>query len=224
MSDEQISPKILAAMIDHAILAPNSTGSDLRDGCQLAGDAKVASVCVRPCDVGQAKKLMSGSGVAVGTVIGYPHGGETTAAKAFEAIQAVNDGADELDMVINIGMLISGRDDVITDEITQVVQAAGGRTVKVILECCYLNRQQMAAGCEAAVSAGASFVKTSTGFGSGGASAEDVRFLRSQVGPEIGVKASGGIRTLAGVMAMIAAGANRLGTSSTQKILAELAN
>ncbi len=221
MSDEHISRKILAAMIDHAILAPNTTENDLRDGCQLAANAKVASVCVRPCDVRQAKHILAGTGIAVGTVIGYPHGGDTPATKAFGARQAVDDGADELDMVINVGGLISGKCEVITDEISQVVQAGGGRIVKVILECCYLNEQQMAAGCEAAVSGGAAFVKTSTGFGPGGDTAQDVRFLRSKVGPRFGVKASGGIRTIADAKIMIAAGANRLGTSSTEKILAD---
>ncbi len=222
MSDEHISPKVLAAMIDHAILAPNTTENDLHNGCQLAATAGVASICVRPCDVKEAKGILSGAGIVVGTVIGYPHGGETPPAKAFQARQAIDDGADELDMVINIGRLISGRTEVITDEIAQVVQAAKGRLVKVILECCYLNQEQMAVGCGAAVSAGAGFVKTSTGFGPGGATAEDVRFLRSQVAQSIGVKASGGVRTLADAKAMIQAGANRLGTSSTERILAEL--
>ncbi len=221
MSDEHISPKVLAAMIDHAILAPNTTENDLHNGCQLAANACIASVCVRPCDVQQAKRILSGAGIAIGTVIGYPHGGETPPAKAFQASQAIDDGADELDMVINIGRLISGRTEVITDEIAQVVQAAKGRLVKVILECCYLNSEQMAAGCAAAVSAGAGFVKTSTGFGPGGATAQDVRFLRSRVGPEFGVKASGGIKTLADAVAMIQAGATRLGTSSTERILGE---
>ncbi len=209
-------------MIDHAVLAPQAGLAELSAGCELAAGCGAASLCVRPCDVADAARQLAGSGVAVGTVIGFPHGAVHTSTKVAEARQAIADGANELDMVVNIGWLRDGRSADVRDEIAAVVAAADGRIVKVILECCYLDREQMAAGCAAVVDAGAQFVKTSTGFGSSGATADDVRFLRSQVGQEMGVKASGGIRTLADALAMVDAGADRLGTSRTEAILAEL--
>ncbi|MHC4294452.1 MAG: deoxyribose-phosphate aldolase [Planctomycetota bacterium] len=212
----------LGKMIDHAVLAPDATEEDLRTGCQITMRYAVASLCARPCDVKAAAQLLSGTEVALGTVIGFPHGSAHTEIKLAETQRALADGADELDMVMNIGRLRSGEVDFIRDEIAAVVQAAQGRIVKVILECCYLDREQMAAGSRAAIDAGAQFVKTSTGFGSHGARVEDVRFLRSQVGEAMGVKAAGGIRTLADALAMIDAGANRIGTSGTELILEEL--
>lgn len=206
-------------MIDHAVLKPTAGRGDVLAGCELARRLEVASLCVRPCDVAPAARELSGCDVAVGTVIGFPHGTTTTAAKVAEARQAVSDGAEELDMVVNIARLIDGEIDAVRDDIAAVVTAAGGRLVKVILECYYLGRDRMAAGCAATVAAGAQFVKTSTGFADHGATVEDVRFLRGCVGKDFGVKASGGIRSADDALAMIQAGANRIGTSNTEQIL-----
>jgi len=212
----------LAGMIDHAILAPQATLADLRAGCELVKRLRIGCLCVRPCDVAGAAEALE-AGAAVGTVIGFPHGAAHSELKIAEAVRAVADGADELDMVLNVGRLRDGDVDYVGGEIAGVVGAAGGRIVKVILECCYLNREQMAVACEAAERAGAHFVKTSTGFGASGATAEEVRFLRRCVGDRLGVKAAGGIRTLADALRMIEAGATRIGTSSTEQILADLA-
>jgi len=214
-----MSKKRLAGMIDHAVLRPDATADDVRSACRMAGRLGVACLIVRPCDVWAARQLLGAGDVAVGSVVSFPHGAADSGVKAAEAAAAVRHGADELDMVINIGRLKDGRLDRVRDDIAAVVEAAEGRTVKVILECCYLSRDEMAAGCHAAQAAGADFVKTSTGFGTSGARAEDVRFLRSQVGRTLGVKAAGGIRTLADALAMIEAGADRIGTSSTEAIL-----
>jgi len=212
----------LASMIDHAVLSPEATIDDLIAGCELVRRLDVGCVCVRPCDVADVAARLSDTSVAVGTVVGFPHGSAVTAVKAAEARQAIADGADELDMVLNIGALRSGRIDYVRDDIAAVVAVAGGKIVKVILECCYLDRDQKMAACEAAVEAGASFVKTSTGTAPGGATVEDVALLRSQVPDNVGVKAAGGIRTLADALAMIEAGATRIGASATESILAEL--
>jgi deoxyribose-phosphate aldolase len=218
----EYTPAQIAAMIDHAVLAPNATHADLHTACEIAARCHVAGLCVRPCDIAETKHLLSGSGVLTGTVIGFPHGTTSTAAKAAEACQAVADGADELDMVVNLSRLIDCDTLYVTDDIAAVVQAASGKLVKVILECGYLSDEQIVAGCLSAQSAGAHFVKTSTGFGICGAKVEHVRLMRKTVGDAMGVKASGGIRSLADALAMIHAGANRLGTSSTEKILAEM--
>jgi deoxyribose-phosphate aldolase len=219
---KQLSWDELARMIDHAVLKPDATVDDVRSACELAARYRVASLFVRPCDVVQAVELLGESGVAVGTVIGFPHGTAHSEVKSAEARQDVADGADELDMVINVARLKDGECEYVRDEIAGVVTASGGRIVKVILECCYLTREQMAMGCKAAESASANFVKTSTGFGEYGARVEDVQFLRSQVGDRLGVKAAGGIRTLTDALSMIHAGATRIGTSSTQQILGDL--
>jgi len=212
----------IAALIDHALLRPEATLDDLRAACELVAEEQVGCLCVRPCDVAEARALLEGAGVTVGTVAGFPFGYETTAIKEAQARRAVDDGADELDMVLNVSRLRSGDIDFVRDDIASVVRAAGGRCVKVILECCYLDREQKLAACRAAGEAGARFVKTSTGLGPSGATVEDVRLLREAVGESLGVKAAGGIRSLADVAAMIRAGASRIGTSSTREILAEL--
>jgi len=223
MCTPKLNRNELAAMIDQALLRPEETLADLRAACRIAEKYQVASLCVRPCDVPTARELLTAGNVAVGTVIAFPHGDSATPVKVCEARRAVTDGADELDMVLNITRLRSGELKYVQDEIAAVVQAARGRIVKVILECCYLNRDQMAAACTAAKKAGAQFVKTSTGFGKWGAKAEDVEFLRRQVGESMGVKAAGGIRTLADALGMIRAGASRIGTSRVEAILCELA-
>jgi len=219
MNDTRTSARQLAAMIDHAVLRPDASQDDLRTASELVTKHRVGCLCVRGCDVAAAKRLLAGSGVRLGTVIAFPHGTSSPAAKVAEAQRAVGDGADELDMVLNIGRLRDGDTAYVQDEIAAVVAAAPGRCVKVILECGYLDEQQMAKACRAAVAAGARFVKTSTGFGPRGATVEDVRLLRRHVGSDCGVKAAGGIRTLDDALAMIAAGADRIGTSSTEAIL-----
>jgi len=221
MAKDYITRQWLAARIDHALLSPAATNAELVSACELSSARKVCCLVVRPCDVAEARRRLDGA-VALGTVVGFPHGATTTEAKVAEACRAIDDGADELDMVLNIGRLRDGLRDWVRDDIAAVVTAGGGQAVKVIFECCYLDRDQMANACWAAVQAGASFVKTSTGFGPSGASVEDVRFLSSQVSGSMGVKAAGGIRTLADAVAMIEAGATRIGTSSTEAILAEL--
>ena len=219
MSPNNVSRRDLAMMIDHAFLRPEATRRDLLAACKLVRKYQVGCICVRPCDVAEAAELLHGTGVKVGTVVGFPYGCAVTPIKAAEAARAIADGADELDMVVNIGRLIAGDTDFVREDIAAVVAAAAGRTVKAILECGCLNRDQMAAGCDAALAAGAHFVKTSTGTGPSGAKVDDVRFLRSRVGDKAGVKAAGGMRTLADAMAMIEAGANRIGTSSTAAML-----
>ena len=222
MARPEITRKKLAGLIDHAVLRPEATSADLKEAASLAAAERLASLCVRPCDVSAARKLLKGTGVAVSTVISFPHGSTSTPTKAAETAQALIDGAEEFDMVLNIGRLREGEIEYVRADIAAVVQAAQGRIVKVIVECGYLDRAQITSACRAALAAGAHFVKTSTGFGPCRAKAEDVRFLRSQVGESMGVKAAGGIATLDQALEMIAAGASRLGTSKTARILAEL--
>lgn len=214
----------LAAMIDHAVLKPTQTERDVVDGCTIALAEHIASVCVKPFYVPICARLLKDSGVLTSTVIGFPHGGQAPEVKVGTAVNALRDGASELDMVINIGALIDKDYPTIEKEIASVVGVghASEALVKVILETAYLDDAQKAIAAQIAVAAGADFVKTSTGFGPEGATVEDVRLLRQVVGDKIGVKASGGIRTLEDALAMIAAGANRLGTSSTKEILDEL--
>lgn len=211
----------LAGMIDHAVLKPNATVDDLKAGCELAAKHQVASMCVRPCDIPLACELLEGSKVAVGTVIGFPHGCHLTQTKVAEAAHAIDCGAAELDMVLNISRLCSGDIDAVRDDIAAVVQTAREVPVKVIFECCYLNEQQILEACQACIDANAAMVKTSTGFGSFGAKVEHVRLMRENTPATMGVKASGGISCLADALAMIEAGATRLGTSRTAQILAE---
>ncbi|HET8569521.1 MAG TPA: deoxyribose-phosphate aldolase [Candidatus Limnocylindria bacterium] len=214
----------LARMIDHAVLKPTQTERDVVDACTLARERHIASVCVKPFYVADCARLLKGSDVIASTVIGFPHGGQAPEVKVSTALTALRDGARELDMVINIGALIERDYDTIEREIASVVGVghANEALVKVILETAYLDDAQKAIAAQIAVAAGADFVKTSTGFGPEGATVEDVRLLRQVVGPKVGVKASGGIRTLDEALAMIEAGADRLGTSSTQAILDEL--
>lgn len=219
---QPLSRKDLAGMIDHAVLSVTAGRSEVASACDLAGRVKAATVCVKPCHVALAAGLLRGSGVGISTVVSFPHGADVPAIKAEQARAAVAEGADELDMVINIAALREGDLALVRRDIAAVVAAVGGRCVKVILECALLTDEQKRAGCQAALAEGAWFLKTSTGFASGGATQSDVRLLRQTVGDRAGVKAAGGIRTLADAMAMIRAGANRLGTSATADILAEL--
>ena len=210
----------LAKTIDHSLLRPELTEQDVIEGCRLAKQYNVASVCVRPCDVPLAVSEMQGSDVKVGTVVGFPHGNTATATKAFEAHQAVTDGAQELDMVMNIGALRSGRYDYVESDIRAVVEVAGeGVIVKVILENCYLTDEEKVKACQLAEAAGADFVKTSTGFAASGTTLEDLRLMRASAGPQVQVKAAHGVRTLEAALQVIEAGATRFGATRTKKIL-----
>ena len=211
----------VARTIDHSLLRPELDDDFIVAGCRLAAEYRVASVCCRPADVPRAAELLRGSGVAVGTVIGFPHGGTTTAVKVFEAEQALRSGATELDMVINIGALRSGRDAYVKDEIAAVVAKAhaAGAIVKVILENAYLDDDQKVRGCRLAEAAGADFVKTSTGFAPTGATHEDLALMRRTVSPHVGVKAAGGVRTLDGLLAVMELGVTRIGATQTAAIL-----
>ncbi|TMC99877.1 MAG: deoxyribose-phosphate aldolase [Chloroflexi bacterium] len=220
---DRLSYDDVAKTIDHSLLRPELDDVFITDGCKLAARYQVASVCCRPADVARAIELLAGTGVAVGTVIGFPHGGSTTEAKVFEAEQALRAGASELDMVINIGALKSGRDAYVTDEIAAVVGVAhrAGALVKVIMENAYLDDDQKVRGCKLAEAAGADFVKTSTGFAPTGATHEDLVLMRRSVSPHIGVKAAGGVRTLDGLLAVMELGVTRIGATQTAAILDE---
>jgi deoxyribose-phosphate aldolase len=223
-SVETLSVEQVAKTIDHSLLRPELGTDEVRAGCELARELNVASVCVKPCDVKLAAELLAGSEVKVSTVIGFPHGSSTSAVKAFEAEQAIAEGAEELDMVLNIGRLRSGAADEVQADIQAVVEAAAGRAlVKIILENAYLDEAQKVLGCQLAEEAGADFVKTSTGFAPSGATLDDLRLMRQTVSPGIGVKAAGGIRTLDALIDALNAGATRIGATATKAILEELA-
>lgn len=212
----------LAKMIDHTLLKAMASSGDIRNLCQEAAEHGFGAVCVQPCYVKLACDELKGTPVKVATVIGFPLGATTGLAKAAEAREAVANGAAELDMVLNVGALKEGRFDYVGADIKAVVKAAAGALVKVILETCYLTDEEIVRACQLAVSVGAGFVKTSTGFGSAGAKADQVRLMRQTVGADIGVKASGGIRSYADAMAMIEAGANRIGASAGIRIISEV--
>ena len=220
---DRLTYEDVAKTIDHSLLRPELDDEFIQDGCELAARYKVASVCVRPADVPRAAELLTGTEVAVGTVIGFPHGGTTTEVKLFEAEQAMRAGATELDMVINIGALRSGRDSYVKDEIAAIVATAhrGGAIVKVILENAYLDDDQKVRGCRLAEAAGADFVKTSTGFAPTGATHEDLALMRRSVSAHVGVKAAGGVRTLDGLLAVMELGVTRIGATQTAAILDE---
>ena len=218
---------LIVATIDHAVLAPDATGDDVLAGCELAAELETASICIHPRWVEVAVEALADSPVAVGTVAGFPLGATTGEVKAFEARQAIARGADEIDMVLAVTALKSGDHDAVLDDIAAVVGAACASdlqepVVKVIVETCYLARDEIRVAVELAVEAGAHFVKTSTGFGPEGATVGNVRLLRELAPDHIGVKAAGGIRTAEDCLAMIDAGATRLGTSSTRAISEEL--
>lgn len=210
----------LAAMIDHTILKPDATFAQVEETILYAKEIGAASVCINPSYVALAANLLSESDTKVCTVIGFPLGANSTFVKAKEAQNAYQHGADEIDMVINIGALKSGDYAFVENDIAAVVNATPA-LVKVILENCYLTKEEIVIACQLAEKAGANFVKTSTGFGTGNATVADVKLMRESVSDEIGVKASGGIGSLKDAEAMIKAGATRLGTSRTATILAE---
>ncbi len=211
--------KTLAAMMDHTLLKAVATPEQIDLVCEEAKRIGAASVCVNPCHVERAAKNLAGSGVKTCTVVGFPLGANATAVKAFETANAVDRGAEEIDMVINIGMLKAKDTEYVTGDIKAVVDAAGGALVKVIIETCYLTDEEKTAACKCAAKAGADFVKTSTGFGTGGATAHDISLMKAAIPATMKVKASGGMRTLADVLPNLEAGADRLGVSASIAIL-----
>ncbi|MCE5283486.1 MAG: deoxyribose-phosphate aldolase [Deltaproteobacteria bacterium] len=218
----KITREQLAGMIDHSLLRPQSTRAELKSLCMEAIAYGFKAVCVNPVHVPEAAKMLKDEAPLVCSVVGFPFGTHTPAAKAAETAEVVRLGAAELDMVLRIGALKDGREAEVEEDVAAVVKAAGGRPVKVIIEACYLTDQEKARACILAVKAGAAFVKTSTGYGSAGATSADVRLMRGTVGEGIGVKAAGGIRTLADALAMIEAGASRIGASASVAILNQL--
>lgn len=216
-------PQALVAAIDHTLLRPEATREQIARLCHEAAEHHFASVCVNPVNVRQCAELLAGTNVPVCTVVGFPLGATPTAVKVYETERALRDGALEVDMVINIGALKSGDHQTVYDDIAAVTGAshAGGAMVKVIIEAALLNDEEKVAACLLSKAAGADFVKTSTGFGPGGATVADVALMRRTVGPQIGVKAAGGIRTYADARAMMDAGATRIGASAGVTIVKE---
>ncbi|HHW98274.1 MAG TPA: deoxyribose-phosphate aldolase [Firmicutes bacterium] len=209
----------LASYIDHTLLKPTATSEDIKRLCQEGNKYHFASICVNGSNVALA---VAHSQIPVAAVVGFPLGAMSTKAKVAETEQVIADGASEIDMVINLGWAKAGAWEQVEEEIRQVVVAANGHLVKVIIETCYLTDPEKESACLAAKRAGAHFVKTSTGFGGGGATVADVELMRRTVGTDLGVKASGGVRDLSTAMALIRAGATRLGASAGVQIMAEL--
>ena len=211
----------LNSLVDHTNLKPFATQEDIRRLCSEAKEYQFASVCVHPCHVALAKEQLAGSPVKVCTVIGFPLGANTTAVKTAEVLDAKNNGCDEFDMVLNIGALKDGRLDVVEEDIRSVVKAAGGRCVKVILETGLLTEEEKVTATRPSCRAGASFVKTCTGFSNGAATAQDVALMKASCTGSVRVKASAGIRSYADAVKLVEAGAQRLGTSSGIQIVQE---
>ena len=214
----------LAKRIDHSLLGPTLTDSDLREGCHLAAAYRVASVCIKPYAVSLAAEILQGTGVAVGTTVGFPHGGHLPSVKVFEAERALDDGATELDMVVNIGWVLGGEWDDVRDEIDAITRTVHARSaiVKVIFENCYLSPAQISRLCKICGEVKADYVKTSTGYGSGGATHDDLKLMRDVAPPHVKLKAAGGIRTLDAALAVAALGCDRIGASRTSEMLDEL--
>ena len=209
----------VAKTIDHSLLRPELDLDTVREGVELALRYDVASATVRPADVAWAAELVAGSDVLISTVVGFPHGSHTTATKSAEAAELVDAGADEIDMVLNIGRLISGDDRYVEDDIRAVVEAADGRLVKVIFENAYLNEDQKIRACGLTAAAGAGFVKTSTGFAPSGATIDDLKLMREHSPAHVQVKAAGGVRTLDALLEVMAVGVTRIGATATATIL-----
>jgi deoxyribose-phosphate aldolase len=214
----------IAKRIDHSLLGPALSAAELEDGCRLAVRYQVASVCIKPYAVSLADRILRGSQVAVGTTIGFPHGGHATKVKVFEAQQAIADGATELDMVINIGQAKGGDWQAVTADIAAITKAAhdGGAIIKVIFENCFLNDDQKEHLCKICGEVGADYVKTSTGYGTAGATLDDLRLMRRIAPPHVKLKAAGGIRTLDSMIEVAQLGCDRIGASRTAEILDEL--
>ena len=210
----------ISNMIDHTVLKATASKSDIEKICEEAIEYGFFSVCVKPTHIEYAKKLLEGSNVKVCTVIGFPLGANTPEVKAFETLDAIKKGADEVDMVINIGALKDKNYDLLLEDIKSVVDASNKKAlVKVIIETCYLTDEEKKIACEIAVKAGCDYVKTSTGFGTGGSTPEDISLMRNVVGKNIGVKASGGVRCKEDALKVIEAGASRIGASASINIV-----
>ncbi len=221
LSIDTLTYRDVAKTIDHSLLRPELDDAFVEAGCRLALAYDVASVCVRPADVVRARKILDGTSVAIGTTIGFPHGNHLTVTKVFESVRAIGDGARELDMVIQIGALKSGRDADVEADIRAVVDVAhaAGAIVKVIFENAYLTDDEKVRACHLTEAAGGDFVKTSTGFAPTGATHEDLALMRRSVSPHIGVKAAGGVRTLDALIDVMALGVTRVGATATATIL-----
>jgi deoxyribose-phosphate aldolase len=221
LSIDTLTERDIAKTIDHSLLRPELDDAFVEDGCRLAARYDVASVCVRPADVRRAKGFLEGTDVAVGTTIGFPHGNHTTETKVFEAKGALADGATELDMVIQIGALKSGRDADVEADIRAVVEVAhaAGAIVKVIFENAYLTDDEKIRACHLTEAAGGDFVKTSTGFAASGVTHDDLRLMRANTSPHIGVKAAGGVRTLDALLEVMELGVTRIGATATATII-----
>jgi deoxyribose-phosphate aldolase len=222
MNPQMLSAAQLAAYIDHTLLKADATAADIEKLCAEAREHNFSSVCVNGSRVTEALHFLDGTDVKVASVVGFPLGAMSFDAKRFETEAAIDDGAQEIDVVLNVGRLKDGDDKYVLRELCDVVDAADERTVKVILETCLLTDEQKIRACRMVVESGAHFVKTSTGFSTSGATVADVRLMRATVGPEFGVKASGGIRDTKTALAMIEAGATRLGTSASVAIVTGL--
>jgi deoxyribose-phosphate aldolase len=218
---DDLTERDIAKTIDHSLLRPELDDAFVEDGCRLAAKYDVASVCVRPADVRRAKAILAGTDVAVGTTIGFPHGNHTTEIKVHEAERALADGATELDMVLPIGALKSGRDADVEADIRAVVDVAhaAGAIVKVIFENAYLTDEEKIRACHLTEAAGGDFVKTSTGFAPTGATHEDLRLMRANTSPHVRVKAAGGVRTLDALLAVMDLGVTRIGATATETII-----
>ena len=216
-----VTERDIAKTIDHSLLRPELDDAFVEDGCQLAAEYDVASVCVRPTDVRRAAAILGGTDVKVGTTIGFPHGNHLTAIKVAEARQALTDGATELDMVIQIGALKSGRDADVQADIAAIVDVAheAGAIVKVIFENAYLTDEEKVRACRLSEAAGADFVKTSSGFAPSGATHDDLRLMRANSPSHIQVKAAGGVRTLDALLEVMALGVTRIGATATATII-----
>ncbi len=221
LSIDTLSYRDVAKAIDHSLLKPELDDAFIEAGCRLAAEYDVASVCCRPADIRRAAAILAGTDVAVGATIGFPHGNHLTETKVFEARRALEDGAVELDMVLQIAALKSGRDGDVEADIEAVVRVAheADALVKVIFENAYLTDDEKVRACHLSEAAGADFVKTSTGFAPGGATHEDLALMRRSVSPHVGVKAAGGVRTLDALVAVLALGVTRVGATQTKPIL-----
>jgi deoxyribose-phosphate aldolase len=221
LSIDTLTERDIAKTIDHSLLRPELDDAFVEEGCRLAAKYDVASVCVRPADVRRAKAILDGTDVKVGTTIGFPHGNHTTEVKVVEARQALADGATELDMVLQIGALKSGRDQEVEDDIRAVVEVAhaAGAIVKVIFENAYLTDDEKVRACRLTEAAGGDFVKTSTGFAPSGATHDDLRLMRASTSSHVAVKAAGGVRTLDALLEVMALGVTRIGATATEAII-----
>ena len=221
MAHPKYSKQKIAKTIDHSLLKPEMTRDEVRQGCEIAKKYDVASVCCKPSDVAFCAEILKGTDVEIGTVVGFPHGSSATATKVFETKAAIADGATEIDMVLNIGLLKSGMYEEVKSDIKAVVDAAGGKMVKVILENAYLTDDEKVTACKLCEAAGAHYVKTSSGYAPTGATVADVKLMRASVSPKVKVKSAGGVRTLDALIEMLDAGIERSGATTTSTMLDE---